>query len=84
MGCLDNCGPREKDDLPEEAEKERLIFRAGGMKSLLSIPLLSGKRTLGSCALVSIRVDRNWPEDIVQRFRLISGVFANALARRLL
>ena len=52
------------------------------MKSLLSIPLLSGKRPLGSCALVSTRSERTWPEDLVQRFRLITAVFANALARR--
>ena len=52
------------------------------MKSLLSVPLLSGKRTLGSCALVSTRLERTWPDDLVQRFRLITAVFANALARR--
>ena len=69
-------------DLPEEAQKEKSIFQTKNMKSLLSIPLVSGKKTLGSCVLVSIRSERTWPEDLVQRFRLITTVFANALARR--
>lgn len=71
-----------EDDLPKGAEKERLVFRAKGMKSLLAFPLLAGKRTLGSCALVSTRREQTWPKDMVQRFGLIAAVFANALARR--
>jgi formate hydrogenlyase transcriptional activator len=70
------------DNLPEEAPKEKRIFLDGNMKSLLSIPLLSGKKALGSIALVSTRSERAWPDDLVQRFKLIAAVFANALARR--
>ncbi|HSO71809.1 MAG TPA: sigma 54-interacting transcriptional regulator, partial [Thermodesulfobacteriota bacterium] len=69
-------------DLPEEAQKEKSIFQTKNMRSLLSIPLVSGKKTLGSCVLVSIRSERTWPEDLVQRFRLIAAVFANALDRQ--
>jgi formate hydrogenlyase transcriptional activator len=69
-------------DLPEEAEEERRIFKTGNMKSLLAIPLTSGKKSLGSCVLVSIHSERTWPVDMVQRFRLITAVFANALARK--
>ncbi len=71
-----------EEEIPAEARKDSRIFQAGNMKSLLSVPLVSGKRTLGSCALVSTRSERTWPEDLVQRFRLITAVFANALARR--
>ncbi len=69
-------------DLPEEAQKEKFIFQTKNMKSLLSVPLVSGKKSLGSCVLVSTRSECSWPVDIVQRFRLITAVFANALARR--
>ena len=69
-------------DLPEEAQKEKSIFQTKNMKSLLSIPLVSGKKTLGSCVLASIRSERTWPDDLVQRFRLIAAVFANALVRQ--
>ncbi len=70
------------EDLPEEAPKEKQIFLDGKMKSLLSMPLLSGKKVLGSFALVSTRSERAWPDDLVQRFRLIAEVFSNALVRR--
>jgi formate hydrogenlyase transcriptional activator len=70
------------EDWPPDAEPERRISRAKGMKSLLSIPMLSGQRTLGSCALVAVREERTWPADLVQRMRLIAAVFAAALARK--
>jgi signal transduction histidine kinase len=70
------------EDLPLEAQKERQLCLAKGMKSLLAIPMLIEGKTLGSCALVSTRAERVWPEELVQRFRLISEVFANALQRK--
>jgi formate hydrogenlyase transcriptional activator len=70
------------EDLPAEAEKERRLCLAKSMQSILSIPMISGGRTLGSCALVSVHAERNWPEDLVQRMRLIAEVFAGALARK--
>jgi formate hydrogenlyase transcriptional activator len=70
------------EDLPPEAEKERQFCLVRGMKSLLSIPMMSGGKTLGSCALVSTRAERVWPEELVQRLRLLSQVFANALQHR--
>ncbi len=69
-------------DLPGEAEREVEIFLAKGVKSVLSVPLISGGKTLGSCALVTTRSERVWPEDLVRRFRLLSDVFANVLERK--
>jgi len=70
------------EDLPAEAEAERRLCLAKSMKSLLSIPMVSGGKTLGSCALVAVRAERIWPEDLVQRMRLIATVFAGALERK--
>jgi formate hydrogenlyase transcriptional activator len=70
------------EDLPAEAESERRLCLAKGMRSLLSIPMVSGSRALGSCALVAVRAERIWPVDLVQRMRLIAAVFAAALARK--
>ena len=70
------------EDLPPEAEKERQLCLAKGLKSVLSIPMLSGSKALGSCALVSTRAERIWPEELVQRLQLLSEVFANALQRK--
>jgi formate hydrogenlyase transcriptional activator len=70
------------EDLPAEAEEERRLCLAKSMKSLLSIPMVMGQKTLGSCALVSVRAERIWPDDLVQRMRLIAEVLAGALARK--
>src|SRR5512139_3707802 len=70
------------EDLPPEAEKERHMCLARGMKSVLSVPLVSGGKTMASCALVSTRSERVWPEELVRRFRLIGDVFGNALERK--
>ena len=70
------------EDLPPEAENERQLCLLRGMKSFLSVPMVSGGKTLGSCALVSTRAERVWPGELIQRFRLISEVFANALERK--
>ena len=69
-------------DLPAEAEAERRLCQAKRMKSLLSVPMVSGGRTLGSCVLVAVRAERIWPVNLVQRMRLIAAVFAGALARK--
>jgi PAS domain S-box-containing protein len=67
------------EDLPPEAEKERQVCLARGMKSFLSMPMASRGLPLGSCALVSTREERIWPEELVKRFQLLTEVFANAL-----
>ena len=70
------------EDLPADAEAERRLCLAKSMKSILSIPVISGRRTLGSCVLVSVRAERIWPADLVQRMRLIAAVFAAVLAHK--
>jgi formate hydrogenlyase transcriptional activator len=70
------------EDFPAEAEAERRLCWAKSMKSLVSIPMVMGQKTLGSCALVSVRTERQWRVDLVQRMQLIAAVFAGALARK--
>jgi formate hydrogenlyase transcriptional activator len=70
------------EDLPSEAEKERQIGMLKSMKSVLSIPMVSGGKTIGSCVLVSTRTERVWPKELVQRFRILTEVFVNALQHK--
>jgi transcriptional regulator with GAF, ATPase, and Fis domain len=70
------------EDLPPEAEKERRLCLLKSMKSVLSVPMVSGGKTLGSCALVATRTERVWPKELVQRFRLATEVFVNAMQRK--
>ena len=71
-----------QEDLPSEAQKERGFWLAKGMKSFLSIPMLSEGKTLGSYTLLSTRAERVWSKELVRRFQLISEMFTNVLQRK--
>ena len=69
-------------ELPEEAVTDRRSVTALGVRSLVAVPLQVGGAIVGSLACSSLRAERAWPEELIQRLRLIAEVFANALARR--
>ena len=69
------------EDMPAEAEAERRLLLAKKIKSLLSVPMVDERGTLGSCVLVSEHAERIWPLNLVKRMRIIAQVFANAIAR---
>jgi signal transduction histidine kinase/integral membrane sensor domain MASE1 len=70
------------DQLPPEAARDAETFRERGIVSNLAVPMVAGGRILGSLAFVTLRAERAWPDDLVQRLRLIGEVFANALAQK--
>jgi formate hydrogenlyase transcriptional activator len=69
-------------DLPSEAAAEAEFCRRMGMVSYLAIPLRIGDRVIGDIAFSVCRENRNWPEDLTTRLKLVGEVFAHALARR--
>ena len=70
------------DELPEEAATDKETLRRLGPKSNLSFPLMVGGEVLGALSFGALRAERQWPEALVGRLRLVSEIFANALARR--
>jgi formate hydrogenlyase transcriptional activator len=68
--------------LPEEASTDRKFLQGLRTKSNLIIPLAVGGSPLGLLGFGAIRKERNWPEELVQRLRLVGEVFANALMRQ--
>jgi PAS domain S-box-containing protein len=70
------------DDLPEEAARDRETLKKFGNRSSLAIPLTVGENTLGAVTFGAVRAERNWPEDLIQRVRLVGEIFASALARK--
>ena len=45
------------------------------------MPLEAANSMLGAVAFSSVRAPRDWPEELVQRLRLVAQIFANALLR---
>ena len=73
----------DTNDLPDDQWRERKYCRdQGGFKSILFIPLSVGGTALGAVSFVSYHVNVLWPDAIIQRLRLLGGVFANALERK--
>ena len=70
------------DDLPPEAAADRRTFATIGACSVIVIPLVADHVMLGSLSFSTVRAERAWPAELVQRLRLLAEVFANVLARR--
>jgi formate hydrogenlyase transcriptional activator len=68
-------------DLPAEAQSERKYCIQQGVKSSVLIPLAVGGAFLGVVGFANMGKERHWPEALVQRLRLVGGIFANALMR---
>jgi signal transduction histidine kinase len=70
------------DALPEEAAADRASYERLGTRSHLSIPLQAGGPMLGVLSFDSVRAERDWPDEFVERLRLLSAAFASALERK--
>lgn len=70
------------DDLPIEAQADRQRFVELGTQSHLSIPLAVGGTLIGALSLGTVTLERQWPDALVSRIRLLGEVLANALRRQ--
>ncbi len=73
----------DTNELPDNQWRERKYCKEqGNFKSILFIPLSVGGTALGAVSFVSYSVNVLWPDIIIQRLRLLGGIFANALERK--
>jgi transcriptional regulator with GAF, ATPase, and Fis domain len=71
------------DELPDNQWREKKYCKEhGGIKSFLFIPLNVGGTICGLMSFASYRVQRSWPDDLIQRLRLLWDIFGNALERK--
>jgi len=68
--------------LPEEAVAERDYCNKEGFKSHLAIPLKMDKSILGGLGFGSFSSEIKWPDEIIQRLKIVGEIFANALERK--
>ena len=68
--------------LPPEAETDRRSTIALGIRSLLTVPLILEGTVAGFLSFATLRVEREWPDGLVERCRLLAEVLANTMARR--
>ncbi len=71
------------DELPDNQWREKKYCKElGGIKSFLFIPLNIGGTICGLMSFASYRIKRSWPDDLIQRLRLLWDIFGNALQRK--
>jgi signal transduction histidine kinase len=70
------------DDLPAEAAIDRQSYLNLGTRSCLSFPLSTGGSLVGVLSFDSIQGERTWPDELVQRVRLLGEVFVGAIERK--
>jgi two-component system, LuxR family, sensor kinase FixL len=73
---------RLPDDLPAEAAAERAYCSQSGLKSHLTIPLKERGLVVAGIGFNSFHSYRDWPDELIQRLRLVGEVFTHALARK--
>jgi signal transduction histidine kinase len=69
-------------ELPASAAADRESYERFGIRSHLSIPLRAGGPLLGVLAFDSVRAEREWPDEVINRLWLLSEAFASALDRK--
>ncbi len=69
-------------DMPEEASPEQEILQEQGIKSLIAIPLASGKGPFGYIGFDAVNAARTWSDETVSIMKLAGGIIANAIRRK--
>jgi transcriptional regulator with GAF, ATPase, and Fis domain len=70
------------DELSSDTGRFKERLSRFGVKSYLSVPISVAGATVGAMVITTLRKYRVWPEDLVQRIRLIGEIFANGLMRK--
>jgi PAS domain S-box-containing protein len=70
-----------REELPDEAATDRRSLAELGIRSSATVPLVVGGSVVGVLGFSTLRAERDWPDEMVQRLRLLAEVFANVLAR---
>ena len=69
-------------DFPPEATIDRHAALRSGAKSNVTLPLKVGGVIVGGVLFGTIVSERTWPQETVQRLKLVADIFGNALERR--
>ena len=70
------------DELPPDAAMDRATVQQLGLKSHVTMPMLVAGRLRGGLSFGTLRRERDWPDELLGRMRLLANVFAGVLARQ--
>jgi PAS domain S-box-containing protein len=70
------------DQLPDYAEEDKAFLRSRGVQSNVTIPLEAAGSVLGCLSFVAVYESRVWSSHLIDQFKILGQVFANALVRK--
>jgi|GEM_PF-5011259 len=70
------------NELPPSATEDREFFESSGTKSNVTLPMSVGGSLIGAIAFSTVRLEIKWSEELIGRLRMVTHVFASALARK--
>jgi formate hydrogenlyase transcriptional activator len=69
------------EDVPVETEGVRRCAIKNNLKGYLGVPLIMEETVIGGLGCFSFTKQRNWNNDLIQRFRLLGEILANTIVR---
>ena len=72
----------DTDDFPSEADRDHRFIDQLGVKSFAFIPSSTGAATKGLLILVHLSRERDWPDSVISKLRVIGNLFGSALLRK--
>jgi GAF domain-containing protein len=70
------------EDMPDEAHVDKQTWKDWGIRSNLTMPILSRESVVHIISINALRKERVWPEVFIPRLQLLGEIFVNALERR--
>jgi PAS domain S-box-containing protein len=70
------------DELPAEADPEKAILESQDIKSLIALPLLSGRSLMGFIRFDFVREKKIFGEDVIKPLGMVVEIIVNALERK--
>lgn len=68
-------------DLPPEAAEDLVTLRKLDVRAAVMVPLATSGSVVGALSFATVREDREWPDDLIPRARLVGEVFTSLIAR---
>ncbi len=73
----ENISVSSLDELPEEAAVDKQSYKAWGIRSALTIPIVFEGSISHSISLTSHAEERTWPEEYISRLHLLGEIIVN-------
>ncbi|MFY9942208.1 MAG: sigma 54-interacting transcriptional regulator [Desulfobacterales bacterium] len=70
------------DDMPDEAHVDKKTWKDWGIRSNLTMPILTRASVVHIISTNALHKERVWPEAFIPRLQLLGEIFINALERR--